>query len=439
VLSLGLPGVATQREYRRYYPAGEVTGHLLGFTNIDDVGLEALEASLEHRLQGKSGLKVVQRDNLGHVVRDLELVTAAEPGDDVRLSIDLRLQYIAYRELKAAVKEHRALGGSLVMLDPRTGEVLAMVNQPHYNPNDREQFRAEQYRNRAALDLFEPGSSFKPFPLAAALEAGLVEPDTIIDTSPGKIVIGNRTITEDSKNLGRMSVTDGFAQSSNVAAATVVLKLEREPIWATLSRFGFGRVTGSAFPGESAGKLNDSQYWRDTDHATIAYGYGVNVTPLQLARAYAAIAADGVLRPVSLLALDVPPEGERVISVETARDLRAMLEAVVSSAIGSGKRAAVVNYRVAGKTGTAQKIVAGAYSAEKHRAMFAGFAPASDPRFVIVVVIDEPQGKYYGGEIAAPVFANVARDALRALAIPPDDLVDPSLTVISQAAPRVTP
>jgi cell division protein FtsI (penicillin-binding protein 3) len=436
VMRLGLPGVGTVREYRRYYPAGEVTGHVVGFTDIDDRGQEGLEAAYDQWLKGENGRKRVLQDRLGQVIDDVELLAAAHPGRDLRTSIDLRLQYLAYRELKRAVTESHARSGSVVVLDPATGEVLAMVNQPTYNPNDRSQYHAELYRNRAVTDIFEPGSSFKPFVMAAALESGTYNTRTLIDTSPGELRINDRIITEDSKNLGRIDLTTVLAQSSNVGAARVALTMQPQAIWNVLTGFGIGRLSDSAFPGESAGVLNDPQHWRTVGQATLAYGYGVAVTTLQLARAYAAIAADGTLRPVSLLAVEQAPPGEQVISVNTAQELTDMLEAVVSPP-GTGQRAHVRNYHIAGKTGTTQKSGVGGYNADRHGAIFAGFAPASRPRLVVVVMIDEPQGAaYYGGDIAAPVFANIVSGALRVLAVPPDALPAPPLTVVAQAQVR---
>jgi cell division protein FtsI (penicillin-binding protein 3) len=324
----------------------------------------------------------------------------------------------------------------VVVLDPATGEVLAMVNQPSYNPNDRSQYRAERYRNRAVTDIFEPGSSFKPFVLAAALESGEYNPLSIVDTSPGSLRINNRIITEDNSNLGRISLTTVLAQSSNVGAARVALTLEPQDIWSVLAAFGIGRLSNSAFPGESAGVLNDPQHWRTVGQATLSYGYGVAVTTLQLARAYAAIAAGGVLRPVSMLAADQPPVGERAISANSAHELVEMLEAVVAPP-GTGQRASVRNFHVAGKTGTSQKAGVGGHSNERHTAIFAGLAPASEARLVVVVVIDEPQGKaYYGGDVAAPVFSNIVSGALRVLAVAPDALPAPAPTVVAQARVR---
>jgi cell division protein FtsI (penicillin-binding protein 3) len=433
IMALGLPGVSTVREYHRYYPAGEVVGHLLGFTDVDDRGQEGLEAEFDQWLRGENGSKRVLQDRLGRVIGDVELIAEARPGRDLRASIDLRLQYLAYRELKAAVADHRAHSGTAVVLDPNTGEVLAMVNQPTYNPNDRSQYVAEHYRNRAITDIFEPGSSFKPLVMAAALESGGFKPTTIVDTSPGFLRINDRLITQDDSNLGKITLTTVLARSSDVGAARVALTLEPQEIWRVLAGFGIGRLTDSGYPGESAGRLNDPQHWRQIGQATLAYGYGVSVTPLQLARAYSAIAADGVLRPVSMLALDKPPAGTRVISSSTARALTEMMEAVVSPA-GTGKRAAVRNYHVAGKTGTAQKAIVGGHSDERHTAFFAGFAPATHPRLVVVVVIDEPQGAaYYGADVAAPVFSNIVSGALRVLAVPPDALPPSPLTVVAQA------
>ena len=436
VLDLGIPGIGTIREYRRYYPAGEVAGHVIGFTNIDDRGQEGIEAAFDHWLKGEIGSKRVIQDRRGQAFSDVELLQAARPGRDLRTSIDLRIQYLAYRELKAAVADSRARSGSVVVLDPRTGEVLAMVNQPSYNPNDREQVRPENYRNRAVTDPYEPGSSFKPLVIAAALESGTFGPRSVIDTSPGRLSINERIITEDNSNLGRINLTTVLAKSSNVGTARVALTLPPQAISEVLNGFGIGRLTDSAFPGESAGVLKDADHWRTIGQATLSYGYGVSVTTLQLARAYAAIAADGVLRPVSLLALDQAPAGERVISARTASDLTRMLEAVVSPE-GTGHRAAVRNFHVAGKTGTAQKAEVGGHSDERHLAAFAGYAPATQPRLVVVVVIDEPQGReYYGSDIAAPVFANIVSGALRVLAVPPDALLAPPLTVAAQAQVR---
>jgi cell division protein FtsI (penicillin-binding protein 3) len=420
VLSLGMPGVYTQREYRRYYPAGEVTGHLLGFTDIDDTGQEGLELAFDYWLTGATGSKRVVRDRYGRIVEDVDLIRAPRDGSELRTSIDLRLQYLAYRELKRAVTENSARSGSVVILDTRTGEVLAMVNQPTFNPNDRAQ-RAEPeiYRNRAVTDIFEPGSVFKPFVIAAALEGGGYTADSIIDTTPGFVQVSGETF-EDPRNLGPITITTLLARSSNVGAVKLALRLEPQDMWRVLAGFGIGQLSGSSFPGESSGVLKDAAHWRPVGQATQAFGYGLSVTTLQLARAYAAIANDGLLPAVTLLAdaEQLPPE--RVISAATAQEMLGMLEVVVSPE-GSGFRAAVTNYRVAGKTGTARKAGIGGYSDLRHTSVFAGLAPVSDPQFVAVVVIDEPAGEeYYGGDVAAPVFSRIATGALRALAVSPD-------------------
>lgn len=433
VLQLGVPGVATLREYRRYYPAGEVVGHLLGFTNIDDVGQEGLEFEFDYWLRGEHGAKRVLRDRLGRIVEDVELIKPSRPGRTLRASLDLRLQYLAYRELKQAVADHDAISGSAVVLDPATGEVLAMVNQPSYNPNNRTQYDPSRYRNRAITDIFEPGSSVKPFVVAAALESGRYQPSSVIDTSPGTLWVDGREITKDNNNLGAIDLTTILARSSNVGAAKLALQLDQEHLWSTLSRLGLGRVTESGFPGESAGVLQDVHYWNPVGQATLSYGYGISVTALQLAQAYAVIAAGGVRRPVSLLAVDDTEQGEQVLSRHTAETLQGMLETVVRQ--GTGRRAAVANFRVAGKTGTAWKSGEGGYFENRYLAVFGGFAPASAPRLVTVVVLDEPRrSAYYGGEVAAPIFSRIVAGGLRLLSVPPDDLSEPPLTTLTQGA-----
>jgi cell division protein FtsI (penicillin-binding protein 3) len=419
VLGLNLPGINVQREYRRYYPASEVTGHLVGFTNIDDEGQEGLELAFNHWLGGESGAKRVLKDRLGRSIENVASIRPPHHGKDLRTSIDLRLQYLAYRTLKSAIRQHNARSGSIVVLDVQTGEVLAMVNQPTYNPNDRSQFAAERYRNRAITDIFEPGSSLKPLVVAAALETGQYRPSSIIDTAPGFVVVGPKRI-EDTRNLGRVSLTTILARSSNVGITKLAMTLQPDQLWDTMMQFGLGELTTSGFPGESAGMLTHYSNWRPISQATLAYGYGVSVTPLQLAQAYAAIGNDGEMRPISLVALDAPNEGERVISQDTATAVRRMLEEVVRPG-GTGTKAAVDGYRIAGKTGTAWKFASGGYSQDKYISIFAGMAPASDPRLATVVVIDEPGGElYYGSDVAAPVFADVMSESLRLLAVAPD-------------------
>ncbi|MEM7611234.1 MAG: penicillin-binding transpeptidase domain-containing protein [Pseudomonadota bacterium] len=420
VSALELPGIDVQREYRRFYPAGEVIGHVIGFTDIDDRGQEGLELAYDHALSGEPGAKRVLRDRLGRVIEDVESIRPPRHGVELASSIDLRIQYFAYRQLKRAMKRNGALSGSIVILDVVTGEVLAMVNQPSYNPNDRAQYSAERYRNRAITDILEPGSSIKPLIIAAGLETGMLEPGDIIDTSPGQIQVGAKSI-KDHNNLGAIDLTTVLARSSNVGITRIAMKMAPEQLWRTLSEFGLGALTASGFPGESAGLLSHFSHWRPISQATIAYGYGLSVTPLQLARAYAAIGNEGVLQPVSLLRQSGVPRGERVISEQTASLVLSMMEKVVLPG-GTGTKAAIPGYRVAGKTGTAWKYAPGGYSEDKYLSIFAGLVPATNPRLAAVVVIDEPTGiDYYGGDVAAPVFAEVMSEALRLLALPPDD------------------
>jgi cell division protein FtsI (penicillin-binding protein 3) len=425
VRQLNLSGVYLAREYRRYYPAGEVAGHVLGFTSIDDVGQEGTELTFDNWLAGENGAKRVIQDSKGRKVEDVESIRPVRPGRDLSLSVDLRIQYMAYRELKSAILENRARAGSVVVIDIDTGEVLAMVNQPAYNPNDREQMLPAAYRNRAVTDLFEPGSSVKPFVVAAALASGKFTADSIIDTSPGFIQVGATTFP-DEHNLGAIDLATVLAKSSNVGMAKLALQLEPQQIWTTLNHFGFGQVTASGFPGESAGVFTNYSHWRAISIATLSHGYGISVTPLQLAQAYAAIGARGIRRPVSLLRLDAAPVGERILDESVCRSLIKLLEAVTTQEGATGVRAKIPGYRVAGKTGTAWKSVNGSYSKDRYTSVFAGLAPASNPRLAAVVVIDEPTaGKYMGGDVSAPVFSAVVGGALRLLAVAPDEPVTP--------------
>jgi cell division protein FtsI (penicillin-binding protein 3) len=434
-MALELPGVNVLREYRRFYPAGEVAGHLVGFNNVDDDGQEGLELAYNHWLSGTSGAKRVLQDRFGRAVENVASIRPARHGKDLQSSIDLRLQYLAYRTLKAAMRKHRAESGSIVILDVHTGEVLAIVNQPSYNPNDRAQFSAERYRNRAITDIFEPGSSIKPLIIAAALESGRYEPRSLVDTHPGFIVVGPKKI-EDNNNLGRISLSTVLSRSSNVGITKIAMSLPSDQMWATLTKFGLGSLTSSGFPGESAGLLTHFDDWRQISQATLGYGYGVSVTPLQLAQAYAALGSDGKIRPISLVRLDRPGRTERIVSSETAHAVLKMMEDVVRPG-GTGAKAGVAGYRIAGKTGTAWKSEAGGYSEDKYFSIFAGLAPASEPRLAAVVTVDEPSGDlYYGSDVAAPVFADVMTESLRLLAIPPDDLPARDGSVIVQAMSR---
>jgi cell division protein FtsI (penicillin-binding protein 3) len=419
VVSLGIPGVFLQREYRRYYPAGDVLAHVIGFTDVDDNGQEGVELTFQDLLAGKPGSRRVIRDRLGHIVEDVESIRAPKPGQNLTLSIDTNIQYLAYRELKLAVEHYRAKAGGIVVLDAKTGEVLALANLPAYNPNNRVKVSGSNSRNRALTDTFEPGSTLKPFTAAAALEAGVFRPDTVLQTAPGTLTIGHATI-HDAHPQGALTVAQVIQKSSNVGAAKIALALPAERMWSMFKAVGFGAAPGTGFPGEVGGKLRPAKTWRPIEQATMAYGLGISVSLLQLARAYMIFANDGELLPVSLVRLDAPPARTRVISSETAQAVRAMLELVVQPG-GTAPHAQVVGYRVAGKTGTAHKLEGAGYAADRYVSSFVGFAPASDPRLIVAVMIDEPSGgQYYGGTVAAPVFSQVAGGALRILNVPSD-------------------
>jgi cell division protein FtsI (penicillin-binding protein 3) len=420
VTELKLPGVHFQNEYRRYYPAAEVTAHMLGFTGAEDVGQEGIELALNGQLTGKPGSRRVIKDRRGQIVEDVESIHVPQEGKDVALALDAKLQYLAYSELKRSITEHKAKAGGIVMLDAKTGEVLALANLPTYNPNNRSRLSGAQLRNRAFTDTFEPGSTFKPFTVALALDKGNVRFDTPIQTAPGKLSIGPATIS-DAHPHGVLSVAQVIQKSSNVGAAKMALGIPAEDMWGMFDNLGFGQPLKLGFPGEAAGRLRPWKRWRPIEQATMSYGHGIAVTLIQLARAYQAFARDGDLLPLSLTRVETAPTvGARVFSAQTAREVRAMLEMAVQPG-GTAPKAQVPGYRVAGKTGTAHKLEGGSY-ANKYVSSFVGFAPASDPRLIVAVMIDEPTaGKYYGGEVAAPVFSNVMAGSLRALGIPPDD------------------
>jgi cell division protein FtsI (penicillin-binding protein 3) len=419
IRKLAIPGVYFQREYRRYYPNGEITGHLLGFTNLDEAGQEGLELAYDQSLAGVDGEKRVIQDGRGRIVQNVEIDRPPVPGEDLATSIDLRIQYLAYRELKGAVRKHRARAGTVIVLDVETGEVLAMVNQPSFNPNDRTQYDVARYRNRAATDIFEPGSSIKPFVAAAALASGRYDAGSMIDCT-AFTVSGKRI--QDKHALGLISIGAVLAQSSNVGMARIALSLDPAQMHETLGLLGFGGVTASGFPGESAGRLESPGNWRPINIATMAYGYGLSVTPLQLAQAYATIGAGGIRRAVTFRRVETPAAGEQVLPERVAHDLVRLLEGAVLPS-GTGLKAAVPGYRVAGKTGTAWKAEAGGYSRDRYLSVFAGVVPATRPRLAVVVMVDEPRGVlYYGGDVAAPVFAAVTSGALRLMSVAPDDL-----------------
>ena len=419
VVQLGLPGVGLKREYRRYYPAGDLTAQLVGITDVDDRGLEGIELEYQDWLAGRPGSRRVIKDRLGRVVEDAAIVRVPVEGRDLALSIDRKLQYLAFRELKAAVAQHQAKAGGIVVLDVKTGEVLALANLPAFNPNNRATLDARRARNRAITDVFEPGSTLKPFTVAAALEAGVIRPNTVLQTAPGYLTVGDATI-HDAHPETLLSVGQVIQKSSNVGAAKLALALPRESLWNMLSGVGFGVAPQLGFPGEVSGYLRAYQRWRPIEQATLSYGHGISVSLLQLARAYTIFATDGQLQPLTLVRRDRHVEGKRVISERTALAVRSMLELVVKAG-GTAPRARVLGYRVAGKTGTAHKLEGRGYAGDSYVSSFVGIAPASDPRLLVAVMIDEPSaGEYYGGVVAAPVFSRVMTEALRMLSIPLD-------------------
>ncbi len=422
IVRLGVPGVSLHREYRRYYPDADATAHLLGFTDVDDNGQEGVELALQERLSGKAGSERVIKDRRGHIVEDVASIRSPKPGSDTALSLDSKMQYLAYREIKLAVEQHHAKAGSIVVLDAKSGEVLALANWPSYNPNNRARVELKAMRNHAVTDLFEPGSTMKPFTVATALDAGKVTPETIINTEGGVYTVGGRKI-HDTHPETVLTVAQVIQKSSNVGAAKIALSLPPETFWRSLSETGFGTQTGSTFPGEAAGKLRDYKRWQPIEQATMSYGNGISVNLLQLARAYTVFANDGDLKAVTLLRQDVPSVGRKVYSQATALAVRDMLELVVKPG-GTAPLAQINGYRVAGKTGTAHKLEGGHY-VSRYIASFVGLAPASSPRLIVAVMIDEPDGaQYYGGQVAAPVFSNVMGAALRLLNVPNDAPLD---------------
>jgi cell division protein FtsI (penicillin-binding protein 3) len=408
--------------------------HLIGFTDIDDKGQEALELAFEGSLTGKPGTRRVIKDRRGHIIEDIESIRQPQHGAKLALSIDARIQYLAFRELKKAVADHRAKAGGIIVLDTQTGEVLAMANLPSYNPNNRGKLDPRRMRNRAVTDLFEPGSTLKPFTAAIALETGNVRPETIIQTAPGHMTIGNRTI-HDAHPHGALTVTQVIQKSSNVGAAKMALALPAETMWSVLKLVGFGSQPQSGFPGEVSGVLRGYASWKPIEQATLSYGHGISVSLLQLARAYSIFAKDGELVPLTLVKRDSPAEMTRVLKPDTARAVRAMLELAVQPG-GTAPRAQIAGYRVGGKTGTAHKLE-GRHYANKYISSFVGFAPVSSPRIIVAVMIDEPSaGQHYGGAVAAPVFSEVMSGALRLLAVAPDAPVN-NVVLPPPSAPEI--
>jgi cell division protein FtsI (penicillin-binding protein 3) len=424
VAELRIPGLFQNREYRRYYPGGEVMAHVLGFTGAEDVGQEGVELAFHDHLSGKPGSRRVIRDRLGQIVEDVESIRAAQEGKDLSLALDARIQSLAFSQLKAAVEEHRAKAGSIVVLDTMTGEVLALASLPTYNPNNRARLSGAQLRNRAVTDTFEPGSTLKPFTIAAALESGRITPQTTIQTAPGRLTIGAATI-RDAHSGGLLTVEQVIQKSSNVGAAKIALSLPAEAMWNMFQSVGFGAAPRLGFPGEANGRVRPYKTWRPIEQATMSYGHGISVSLLQLAHAYSVFARDGEMVPLSLVRVDAPRTPWVVISAETSRRVRHMLELAVQPG-GTAPRAQITGYRVAGKTGTAHKQENGTYVAHKYVSSFVGFAPVSSPRLVIAVMIDEPSnGQYYGGAVAAPVFARVMEGSLRLTGVPHDAPMKP--------------
>ncbi|PID63313.1 MAG: cell division protein [Gammaproteobacteria bacterium] len=420
VLALKIDGLQADREFRRYYPSGPAAAHLIGFTDIDDRGREGLEMAYDDWLSGESGRRRLLQDRYGREIDELELIKPALPGKDLALSIDRQLQYIASRALADVISRHRAESASLVVMKVQTGEIMAMANYPTYNPNDTSDRSGGRQRNRAVTDVFEPGSTMKPFTIAAALASGRFQPDSIVHTSPGSYRIGKYRIS-DTKDHGWLDLGGIVTKSSNVGVSKVARDLDPEQMWEVFDAFGFGRPPGSEFPGEVAGYFNHPTLWHHIEQASVSYGYGIAVSALQLVRAYAAIANDGVMPPVSFVALDEVPEGRRVIDEDVAADVSRMLESVVLE--GTGTRARIPGYTVAGKTGTSHRSQSGSYAEDRYISLFAGFAPASDPEYAAVVVVHDPKaGGHFGSQVAAPVFAEVMAHALRIGGIEPDDI-----------------
>ena len=419
IMKLKIPGIFLTSESKRYYPESEFAAHVLGFTDINDEGQEGVERAWQESLAGALGSRRVIKDNKGRIIEDIENIRPPKPGQDLVLSIDRRIQYRAHVELKDAVNANKAKAGSVVVLDAQTGEILALTNLPAYNPNRRSTINNERLRNRALIDTFEPGSTLKPFTVAIAMEVGKVNADTVMQTSPGTLQVGRKTI-RDVNNKGELTVAEVIQQSSNVGTAKIALSLESQTMWEMFNRSGFGMLTNSGFPGEASGILRPYNKWRTIEQATMSYGHGISTSLMQLARAYTIFTSGGELKPISLLKQTMPVMGQRVISRHTALAMSNMLEMATKPG-GTAPLAQISGYRVAGKTGTAHKLIDGQYANKRYISTFVGYAPASNPRLIIAVMIDEPSaGKYFGGAVAAPVFNKVMSGALRIMNIPPD-------------------
>ncbi len=432
---LRLPGVHLRPEERRFYPTGEINAHLVGLTNIDGAGIEGIERGFNEWLTAQAGERRVRKDRTGRVIEDLGVVSEAREANNIQLTIDQRIQALAYRSLKRATEYHRATSASLVMLDVKTGEVLAIVNSPSFNPNNRSQYQSFRARNRAVTDTYEPGSTIKPLIVVSALENGIVKADSIVDTSPGWMRLGGKRVS-DTRNLGPISVQTVLQRSSNMGMARMALQETPEQLLDTLYRFGLGIDSGMGLVGESTGLVPQRRRWSDIERATLSFGYGITVTPLQLAQSYAVLANGGVRYPLTIIKRSQPPVGEQVVPRQHADAVLHMLESVVGPG-GTARKAEIPGYRVAGKTGTSRKAIAGGYGSD-YVGVFAGMAPVSNPRLAMVVVMNEPQGeKYYGGDVAAPVFAEVMSGALQLLNIRPDGATQEQFQLAGQEAKRV--
>jgi cell division protein FtsI (penicillin-binding protein 3) len=430
IMKLQIDGIETRKEYKRFYPQADVTAHVVGFTNVEDSGQDGMELGMQKTLAGVTGSRRVIKDRLGRIVEDIAAVREPHDGRDLVLSLDSKIQYIAYSHLKDAVEKFKAKAGGVVVVDVKTGEVLALANLPTYNPNNRAILTGAMLRNRVLTDTFEPGSTLKPFSIALALDTKRVTPNTIVQTAPGKLTIGTATIG-DSHAHGPLTVSQIIQKSSNVGTAKIALQMQPQEMWEMFTTIGFGQQPKFGFPGAVAGRVRPYKSWRPIEQATMSYGHGISVSLLQLAHAYTIFARDGDLIPLSFQKLSAPPVGQRVITEKTAREMRAMLETATGPE-GTAPKAQTPGYRVAGKTGTAYKLVGGRY-VSKYVSSFVGFAPASDPRLIIAVMVDEPSGAHYGGEVAAPIFSAIAGSALRAMNVGPDS------TVTSIIVPATTP
>jgi len=421
IQALAIPGIDTRKEYKRFYPEGEIMAHVVGFTNVEDVGQEGIELASEKDLAGKLGSRRVIKDRLGHIVEDIRAIREPHDGHDLNLSIDSKIQYIAFTHLKDAVEKHKAKAGAAIVLDVQTGEVLALVNLPAYNPNDRSVLTGAQLRNRVLTDTFEPGSTLKPFTVALALDKGRVTPETVFQTAPGYMTIGTAVI-HDAHKMDALTVAQVIQKSSNIGTAKISFQMQPQEMWEMFTSVGFGQQPKFGFPGAVAGRLRNYKNWRPIEQATMSYGHGISVSLIQIARAYMIFARNGEMIPLTFQKSTDVPKGQRIISQRTVMQMRAMMESVTMPG-GTATQARVAGYRVAGKTGTAHKIEGGRY-VNKYVGDFVGFAPVSNPRVIVAVMIDEPTaGGYYGGTVAAPVFSAITANVLRSMNVPPDSSI----------------